>query len=174
MKAFMKIWLLILLIALVSCDHTPETKKKVDNQQLKESLEKVNRYLVKDENEEIDHYVKRHGLEMTATGTGLRYVILKQGQGRKVEAGNTVTLEYELTSITGDLIYSSEKDGVKRFVVGGGPVESGLDEAVRYMHLGDVAKVIIPSHLAFGLPGDNNEITNRMTLVYLIKIVNIQ
>ena len=91
-----------------------------------------------------------------------------------MEVGNTVTLEYELTSITGDLIYSSEKDGVKRFVVGGGPVESGLDEAVRYMHLGDVAKVIIPSHLAFGLPGDNNEITNRMTLVYLIKIVNIQ
>ena len=74
---FMKIWFLILLIALVSCDHTPETKKKVDNQQLKESLEKVNRYLVKDENEEIDHYVKRHGLEMTATGTGLRYAILK-------------------------------------------------------------------------------------------------
>ncbi len=174
MKTLQKIWPLFLLVALFSCRHSSDTKKNVDNKQLKESLEKVNRYLVKDESEEIDNYIRRHGLEMIATGTGLRYAVLKHGQGQQVEQGNTVTLEYELTSITGDLIYSSEKDGLKQFVVGGSPVESGLDEAVRYLHLGDVAKIIIPSHLAYGLPGDNQEITNRMTLIYSIKLIDIQ
>lgn len=169
-----KISWFFLLLSLFSCNSRTEEKNAVDNRQLKRSLEKVNRYLVKDENEEIENYVRRHGLEMTATGTGLRYAVLKKGTGPKVEPGNTVTLEYELTSITGDLIYSSEKDGPKTFVVGGSPVESGLDEAVRYLHLGDVAKLIIPSHLAYGLPGDNKEISNRMTLIYTIKLVDIQ
>ena len=85
-----------------------------------------------------------------------------------------MTLEYELHSIQGDLIYSSENEGVKKFVVGDGSVESGLDEAVAYLHKGDVAKVIIPFHLAYGLHGDDRDIPEYATLVYTIKIIEIQ
>ena len=137
-------------------------------------MEKANRYLLNEEEEDIENYVKRHGLTMTSTGTGLRYQILKQGSEQKIEKGERVTLEYELHSIAGDLIYSSENDGVKSFVVGEGAVESGLDEAMTYLHRGDVAKLIIPFHLAYGLHGDDDKIPEYATLVYTIKIIDNQ
>lgn len=114
--------------------------------------------------------MRRHGLDVVATGTGLRYQILKQGAGNQVKKGDKVSLEYELCSLAGNLFYSSEKDGVKSFVVGEGNVESGLDEAMNYMHYGDVAKLIIPFHLAYGLHGDDNRIGEYTTLVYTIKV----
>ena len=135
-------------------------------------MEKANRYLLNEEEEDIENYVKRHDLTMTSTGTGLKYQILKQGSEKKIEKGEQVTLEYELHSIAGDLIYSSENDGVKSFVVGEGTVESGLDEAMTYLHRGDVAKLIIPFHLAYGLHGDDDKIPEYATLVYTIKIID--
>lgn len=175
-----RLCLLFLLLAAVfsACDRkevkTTVTDTRSDEVQLKESLEKANRYLVRDENEDIDNYIRRHSLEMTTTGTGLRYQIVQKGAGKKVSKGYAVTLEYKLTSIAGEPIYSSDEDGLKKFVVGNGSVESGLDEAVQYMHQGDVATIILPSHLAYGLVGDQNKIPERATLVYSIKILEIQ
>ena len=83
-------------------------------------------------------------------------------------------MEFELRSIAGDVIYSSENDGVKSFVIGDGSVEAGLDEAVRHLHRGDLAKVIIPSHLGYGLHGDDRSIPEYATLVYVIKILENQ
>ena len=157
-----------------ACKEKPKQPSPVTKEEMKKSMETANRYLLNEEEEEIDRYVKRHGLEMVKTGTGLRYQILKQGSDLQVEKGQTVILEYELHSIQGDLIYSSENEGVKKFVVGNGSVESGLDEAMAYLHKGDVAKVIIPFHLAYGLHGDDRDIPEYATLVYTIKVVDIQ
>ena len=165
----------MLLLLLFSCgEKEPKQQQPVTKSEMKSSMEKANRYLLNEEEEDIENYVKRHGLTMTSTGTGLRYVILKQGSGQKIEKGETVTLEYELYSIAGDLIYSSENDGVKSFVVGEGAVESGLDEAMTYLHRGDVAKLIIPFHLGYGLHGDDDKIPEYATLVYTIKVIDNQ
>ncbi|MBR1513907.1 MAG: FKBP-type peptidyl-prolyl cis-trans isomerase [Bacteroidales bacterium] len=137
-------------------------------------METANRYLLNEEEEDIANYVKRHGLDMVSTGTGLRYQILAQGSDRLVEKGQEVTLEFELYSIAGDLIYSSENEGVKKFVVGNGAVEAGLDEAMTHLHYGDVAKVIVPYHLGYGLHGDDNKVPEYATLVYSIKILDNQ
>lgn len=175
MRAFCKYLILLLLLSFFSCSETTtKHPQPVTKGEMKSSMEKANRYLLNEEEEDIANYVKRHGLNMTLTGTGLRYQILKQGSDRKIEKGETVTLDYELHSIAGDLIYSSENDGVKSFVVGEGGVESGLDEAVTYLHRGDVAKVIIPFHLGYGLHGDDNKIPEYATLVYTIKIQDNQ
>jgi FKBP-type peptidyl-prolyl cis-trans isomerase len=42
------------------------------------------------------------------------------------------------------------------------------------MHVGDRAKFIVPSHLAFGLLGDQNKIPQHATLVYDIELVKIK
>ena len=111
---------------------------------------------------------------MTETGTGLRYQMLESGSGPLLEKGQQVSLEYELHSIAGDLLYSSDKDGIKSFVIGEGTVESGLEEAMTYLHRGDVAKIIMPYHLAYGLHGDDDRIPEYATLVYTIKIIENQ
>ena len=72
------------------------------------------------------------------------------------------------------MFYSSENDGLKTFKVGDGSVETGLDEAMTHLHYGDVAKVIIPFHLAYGFHGDDRGIPGYATLVYTIKIIDNQ
>ena len=175
MRPVFKYMILSVLLALFSCGGQPEKPMQtVTKDEMKSSMEKANRYLMNEEEEDIANYIQRHGLEMTKTGTGLRYQIMKQGNGTLIERGQKVTMEYELHSIAGDLIYSSDNDGVKSFVVGEGTVESGLEEAVTYLHRGDVAKVIIPFHLAYGLHGDDNRIPEYATLVYTMKITDNQ
>ena len=175
MRNLCKYLILMLLLAFFSCDdNAPKQQSPITKSEMKNSMEKANRYLLNEEEEDIENYVRRHGLEMTKTGTGLRYQILKQGSEQQIQKGQRVTLDYELHSIAGDLIYSSENEGPKVFVVGEGGVESGLDEAMTYLHKGDVAKLIIPYHLAYGLHGDDNRIPEYATLVYTIKITEIQ
>ena len=175
MKIAVKYLIFMLLLAFISCGEKPQKQAEtLSKSEMKSSMEKANRYLLNEEETDIENYIKRHGLAMTSTGTGLRYQILKQGSERKIGKGERVTLEYELHSIAGDLIYSSENEGVKDFVVGEGAVESGLDEAMTYLHRGDVAKLIIPFHLGFGLHGDDNRIPEYATLVYTIKIIDNQ
>jgi len=175
MKIAVKYLIFMLLLAFISCGEKPQKHAEtLSKSEMKSSMEKANRYLLNEEETDIENYIKRHGLAMTSTGTGLRYQILKQGSEQKIGKGERVTLEYELHSIAGDLIYSSENEGVKTFVVGEGAVESGLDEAMTYLHRGDVAKLIIPFHLGYGLHGDDNRIPEYATLVYTIKIIDNQ
>ena len=175
MNIAVKYLIFMLLLSFISCGEKPQKQAEtLSKSEMKSSMEKANRYLLNEEETDIENYIKRHGLAMTSTGTGLRYQILKQGSERKIGKGERVTLEYELHSIAGDLIYSSENEGVKIFVVGEGAVESGLDEAMTYLHRGDVAKLIIPFHLGFGLHGDDNRIPEYATLVYTIKIIDNQ
>ena len=175
MKNYCKYLILLLLVSLFSCQEKPQKPSNpVTKNEMKNSMETANRYLLNEEEEDIKNYIARHGLEMTSTGTGLRYQILSQGSGQRIAKGEKVSMEYEVGSIAGDLFYSSENDGPKTFVVGEGGVETGLDEAMAYLHRGDVAKLIIPFHLAYGLHGDDNRIPEYATLVYTIKIMDNQ
>jgi FKBP-type peptidyl-prolyl cis-trans isomerase FkpA len=76
--------------------------------------------------------------------------------------------------LNGDLAYSSGQTGPKEFEIGHGGVESGLEEGILLLHVGDHAKFIVPSHLAFGLLGDQNKIPQRATLVYDIELVKLK
>ncbi len=175
MRKYYKYLIMLLLGCFFSCEEKPRKQPApLSKSEMKNSMETANRYLLNEEAEDIENYIKRHGLEMNITGTGLRYQILKHGNGKRIEKGEKVALEYELGSIAGDLFYSSEKDGVKIFIVGEGSVEAGLDEAMAYLRRGDVAKLIIPFHLAFGLHGDDKRIPEYATLVYTIKITDNQ
>lgn len=175
MSSLCKYLIVCVLLALVSCGEEPKRPQMpITKDEMKSSMEKANRYLVNEEEEDIANYIKRHGLEMTKTGTGLRYQVLESGSGPLLEKGQQVSLEYELHSIAGDLLYSSDKDGIKSFVIGEGTVESGLEEAMTYLHRGDVVKIIMPYHLAYGLHGDDDRIPEYATLVYTIKILENQ
>lgn len=166
--------ILCVLLAFFSCKETKKQSVQVEKGQMKSSMEKANRYLVNEEEQDIKNYIERHGLDMVSTGTGLRYQILKQGSEERLKKGERVSMEYQLSSVSGDLIYSSENEGIKTFVIGNGQVEAGLDEAMTYLHKGDYAKLIIPSHLGYGLHGDDNRIPEYATLVYTIKIIDNQ
>lgn len=163
------------LVLMSACHEKPQpTIVPSSDAQLKESLERVNRYVANDEEEDIENYVRRHQWNMESTGTGMRYEIVKEGDGPLIQPGQLVIMEYVMCDIFGDVVYSSENDGVIRFVVGQGGAVDGVDEAVRHLHKGDIAHVIVPSHLGYGMLGDQKSISGRATLIYTLKIVEVQ
>ena len=173
MKRAILIVISVVLAWMTSCQEKPQPTSATSDAQLKESLERVNRYLANDEEEDIENYVRRHQWNMVSTGTGMRYEIVQQGEGPLIQGGQFVTMEYVLYDIFGDVVYSSDTEGVMRFVVGQGAEVAGLDEAVRHLHRGDIAHVIVPSHLGYGMLGDQKSVSGRATLIYTLHIIEV-
>ena len=140
---------------------------------IKESLIKANKEVANTESDQIDDFMSRYGWKMTTTTTGLRYMIYEQGKGPGPKPGDVARLNYTLTLLNGDTVYTSRKDGPIIFEVGKGQVISGLEEAILLLKVGDRAKIIIPSHLAFGLIGDQNKIDFKASLVYDLEFVSL-
>lgn len=168
--------LMIISTLIASCVHTEKQKPSRSGEKTasKESLVVANKYLTRTEDEEIERYINRHQLDVTATGTGLRYVVTRSGKGSKPVKGDQVMLEYKTRLITGDVVYSSADSGPMEFKVGKGGVPSGLEEGILQLNLGDEAVIILPSHLAFGLLGDQNKIPARATVIYEIKFIKLR
>jgi FKBP-type peptidyl-prolyl cis-trans isomerase FkpA len=164
-----------LLVLMFSC-HTEQKKQTPlpSEKQIKKPMENVNKYLVKSEDEEINDFISRYNWKMTKTSTGLRYMIYRNGNGEKAVTGKIAKIDYEVKLINGTLVYSSKQEGTKEFEIGKSNAESGLQEGVLLMKVGDKAKLIIPSHLAYGLHGDENKIPKRATLIYDVELLGIR
>jgi len=174
MKKLLSLIILIVCLLGISCGNDPKPVKTIQPEAYKKDLEKVNKTLVQKENEDIDDYIARHEWKMKSTGTGLRYLIYYNGKGKKPAANDKVVIRFEVSLINGIECYNSDKDGLKMIELGKAEVESGLEEGIMLMKVGDKAKLILPSHLAFGLLGDENKIPKRATLIYDVELVEIK
>ena len=173
MKFFKVISVLFCLFGLVAC-HSRQDSPSNQLQPLSEnSLISLNKSLVHREKEEIDRFVKAKGWPMKETQTGLRYLISFHGNGAKARSGLIAAIRYKLYLLDGTLIDSSDKSGLKSFKIGHGGVERGLEEGILLLKVGDKAKFILPSHLAYGLTGDGNKIPPRSPLVYDVELVQL-
>ncbi|NTW31394.1 MAG: hypothetical protein HGB12_01970 [Bacteroidetes bacterium] len=140
----------------------------------KKPFESVNKTLVKLEEEQIQNFIDRYGWNMQKTGTGLQHMIYKKGNGEKSVAGKIAKFNFEVRLITGDICYSSKNEGAKEILLGKSGEISGLEEGLLLLRVGDKAKLIIPSHLAFGLLGDEKKIPKRATLIYDIELLQLK
>jgi FKBP-type peptidyl-prolyl cis-trans isomerase len=156
-----------------SCsDQKLEPGKIPTQQQINSSMEEYNRQFARDESVQIVSYIERRGWEMQSTGTGLRYMIYEMKDSPIAKMGDLVEIEYEVSLLNGDVLYSSEESGSRSLEIGKANIESGLHEGLLLMKIGERAKFILPSHLAHGLSGDNEKIPPRSSVVYDIKLLN--
>jgi len=123
------------------------------------------------ENEDIELFLKRYQWKMKQTNTGLRYEITKNGVGKNIKKGEIITVEYHIFLLNGKEVYNSKNNGLKRFAVEKSEEMAGLHEAVQQMNRGTEARLIIPSHLAYGASGDGNRIAPWQTLIMKIKVM---
>ena len=160
----------------VSCTDKPKQQQVIVNySKLKEDIIAVNKPAVVMENDEINAYVKAHNYDMRITGTGLRYMFLKENtKEKKIESGNRIKVNYKVSLLDGTLCYTSDTKGPKEFMVGADNVESGIHEGVQFMHLHDKAIFILPAHLAFGLIGDRDKIPPKVAVVYIVEVISVQ
>lgn len=176
MSNILKFFYIITLVIFFSCDsnNTRITPQVIDKKHIEELLIERNIDILARESELIDEYIKQNNLEVVKTGTGLRYQLLNIGEGEYIKKGDLVTLQYEIRFLDNDVVYSSDSDGYKTFLVGRGGVESGLEEAILKLKMQSEAIIILPSHLAYGFVGDGNKIPYKSVLVYRIKVIDIK
>ncbi len=169
------LWLIAYGLWLSSCGNEKQKpKKEIDPVQFKNQLVKVNKYEVEKEADEIGQYILHHNWQMQKTGTGLRYMFLKKGNGAPAESGRNVKVNYKISLLDGTECYSSNKDGAYEFKVEGDAIESGLQEGIQLMHVGDKAKFIVPSYLAHGLHGDDAKIPPLSTLEVDLELLEVK
>jgi FKBP-type peptidyl-prolyl cis-trans isomerase FkpA len=172
----MKYCLYVIAAFLFACNSQNDNQQKVvlSKKEVKKSLTNVNKTLVSSEDEDINDYISRHGWSMKKSPTGLRYHIYEKGKGEEANVGKLAVLNFELKLINDYICYSSEKDGVKKFFIGKNDEPKGLDEAVRLMKVGDKARIIVPSHLGYGLLGDQKEIPKKAVLIYDLELIDLK
>lgn len=164
-----------LFLLFSSCTSEQENKSKsLDKKVVKQHLERANKHLVKVEEQNIRDYISRYGYDMKETGSGLFYEIYKKSDGQKAAKGKIASLNFDISLLSGKEIYSSEKEGLKEFLIGKGGVESGLEEGILLMKTGEKGRFIIPSHLAYGLLGDLDKIPEKATIVYNIELISLK
>ncbi|RPG37190.1 MAG: peptidylprolyl isomerase [Muricauda sp. TMED12] len=109
------------------------------------------------------------------TDSGLRYKIIQKGSGAKAEKGKTVSVHYEGALANGQVFDSSYKRNQPiDFALGVGQVIPGWDEGISLLQVGDKARFVIPSHLAYGSAGAGGVIPPNATLVFDVELMNVK
>lgn len=109
------------------------------------------------------------------TESGLRYQIIQKGNGAQAEAGKTVAVHYKGMFPDGSEFDNSYKRGNPiEFPVGMGNVISGWDEGIQLLKVGDKARFVIPSNLAYGSRGAGGVIPPNATLVFDVELMDVK
>lgn len=109
------------------------------------------------------------------TESGLRYKILNKGDGQTAEKGKTVAVHYEGSLLTGQVFDSSyQRNQPIEFQLGIGQVIPGWDEGIQLLKVGDKARLVIPSNLAYGAAGAGGVIPPNATLLFDVELMAVK
>ncbi|MEN8187865.1 MAG: peptidylprolyl isomerase [Bacteroidota bacterium] len=109
------------------------------------------------------------------TDSGLRYQIIQKGNGKKAEKGNQISVHYKGQLVDGTVFDSSysRKQPID-FTVGIGQVIKGWDEGLQLLQVGDKARLVIPSELAYGSQGAGGVIPPNATLIFDVELMDVK
>ncbi len=109
------------------------------------------------------------------TNSGLRYQIIQKGDGVKAEKGKTVSVHYKGQLMDGTVFDSSYKRNQPiDFPLGVGQVIPGWDEGISLLNVGDKARLVIPSNLAYGSQGAGGVIPPDANLIFDVELMNVK
>ena len=108
--------------------------------------------------------------------SGIYYINLRPGKGKKVELGDTLTINYEGRFLNGKFFDSTLKRHQPfQFVYGTEwQVIKGLEEAIGIMREGERSLFILPSELGFGNTGSSTGAIPPFTsLIFEVEILKV-
>lgn len=108
------------------------------------------------------------------TGSGLKIMIEKPGDGPLPKAGDMVSVHYSGTLLNGQKFDSSYDRGEPiSLPIGVGQVIKGWDEGIMMLKQGGKAKLIIPPHLGYGSQGAGGVIPPNAWLVFDVELLKV-
>lgn len=141
---------------------------KIFNTALAASKKEENRQAKLNEKMLADHLK-----ETIKTDSGLRYKILKEGNGDKPYPGQTVKVHYSGFLPNGVKFDSSyDRNQPFEFIVSGRVIK-GWNEGIQLLNTGAKAKFVIPPDLAYGSRGAGGVIPPNATLIFEVELLEI-
>ena len=113
--------------------------------------------------------------EVTEVAETLEIIDLEVGAGALVEAGNSITVNYQGNLLDGTIFDSSWTRGQPfTTLIGIGQVIQGWDEGMVGMREGGRRVLVIPSDLAYGPEGSGGGIAPNSPLVFVVDLLRVQ
>ena len=129
------------------------------------------------ENDIISRFLREERINIEPTPSGLYFILLKVGSGRKPVKGDIVTVNYEGKFLNGKYFDSTVKRNEPLEFVYGEEyiVIRGMEEAIGMMREGERTLIIVPSNLAFGSAGAGRGIIPPYTaLIYELELLKVR
>ena len=112
--------------------------------------------------------------DTVTTASGLKYIVVKKGNGKKAENGKMAEVHYTGWLLDGKKFDSSrDRNEPFEFLLGAKQVISGWDEGVALMKIGDKFKLILPPELAYGERGAGEIIPPNSTLIFDVELLGV-
>ena len=130
---------------------------------------------------DLANYIDRKKITDSPDAEGYYLMIHENGNGQAIDSGKVVTVEYE-----GRFMNDSVFDGTKmaghpyKFISGAHHVVKGWEMVMKKLHAGDKITLILPSRLAYGEEGIQNQqngtfiVPPYAPLVFDIEIISVE
>ena len=125
--------------------------------------------------EQMDAELDKLAAGFDKTESGLRYQIIQKGSGAQASQGKEISVHYKGQLPDGRVFDSSyDRKQPIDFTVGIGQVIKGWDEGLQLLQVGDKARLVIPSHLAYGSQGAGGVIPPDATLIFDVELMAVK
>ena len=130
---------------------------------------------IAEEKKKAEAELNKLAADFVKTSSGLRYKILKAGNGSKAERTQVVSVHYEGSLTNGQVFDSSyQRNQPIEFQLGVGQVIPGWDEGIGLLRVGDKARFVIPAELAYGSAGAGGIIPPNATLLFDVELMAVR
>jgi len=132
------------------------------------------------EKEAVKKYLDENKIEgVQETSSGAFVKIIEPGTGNLIDSGNYVSVRYRGSLLSGT-VFESNMDsatiskGPLSFTINVDRMAKGFTDGIRLLRKGSVAKIYIPSSLAYGSTGNPPAIGPNEHIMFDIKVEDVQ
>ena len=168
--------LLIVFLFLISCSEQQARKPiTVSNSSSLISTSTILKKINSIEELKIINYIKKdtfHDYIRSPNGFWYSYIINKPKNSISPKKGDLVQINYEISDLKDQIIYSKHFNGIKDYKVDEEDFIPGIQQGLKLMKTGETIKFIIPSFNAYGVVGDENKIGINKSIISIVTLIN--